>query len=153
MTIAAGRCPLILGLGLGLAACSLPARPVAEPATTVAGDRGGYSVVHDCQDPSLVGVIGRGQRWFDGVDPLGQGRPLALERFGLEVVIPEIQALPSFTAADVGPACHGIGVRVLVSDWREVDPAVDRLGALLHAHDLREEIAVGVAPSASAPAR
>jgi hypothetical protein len=117
--------------------------PVVESAP---GDRGGYAVVRDCADPTMVGVLGRGQRWFDGIEPDSPGRPVALARFAADVVAAEVAAMPAVASSGPGAACHGDGVRVLVHHWRDVDGVVDRLGTLLRVMDLREEIAVGVAP-------
>jgi hypothetical protein len=111
------------------------------------GDRGGYAVVRDCADPTMVGVLGRGQRWFDGIEPDSPGRPVALARFAADVVAAELAELPAVASSGPGDACHGVGVRVLVRHWRDVDGVVDRLGTLLRVMDLREEIAVGVAPA------
>jgi hypothetical protein len=111
------------------------------------GDRGGYAVVRDCADPTMVGVLGRGQRWFDGIEPDSPGRPVALARFAADVVAAEVAALPAVASSGPGAACHGEGVRVLVHHWRDVDGVVERLGTLLRVMDLREEIAVGVAPA------
>jgi hypothetical protein len=122
-----------------------PGSPAVESAR---GDRGGYAVVRDCADPTMVGVLGRGQRWFDGIEPDSPGRPVALARFAADVVAVEVAALPAVASSGPGAACHGEGVRVLVHHWRDVDGVVDRLGTLLRVMDLREEIAVGVAPGA-----
>jgi hypothetical protein len=128
---------------LAVSGCASGA-PAVESAP---GDRGGYAVVRDCADPTMVGVLGRGQRWFDGIEPDSPGRPVALARFAADVVAAEVAALPAVASSGPGAACHGEGVRVLVHHWRDVDGIVERLGTLLRVMDLREEIAVGVAPS------
>jgi hypothetical protein len=109
------------------------------------GDQDGFALVNDCSFPHTnFGVIGRGGGWFEGVEPGAMGRAQALERAANLTFAPALRDLPSVFGVGWGSACRGTGIFVLTNAWPDVDAIVARVGALLKAGDLREEVAVTV---------
>jgi hypothetical protein len=129
--------------GALLAGCfgSEPAPDYGSPAdmTTAPGNYGAYRVVYPCPAPlgRTLGVIG-----------LGAIAPTPAEFDQLrDELRHEVQDIASVWAAGGYGTCEAEGgTSIWLSDWREVDVLISRVGGWLAANHLAIEVAIEVEP-------
>jgi hypothetical protein len=167
-----------LALALWLVACratphSQPApdpRPAPRPENGSAADSKieegryeGYEVARRCRVRDCVGVTGTGAQWWPGmererIDEDARFRA-GFERFRAEVMQAlEGERLRTVHGSSLGGGCSAFGLILELTSWRELDPAIVRIGELLRTRDLREPVTLCVnsyyiVPLGEAPAR
>jgi hypothetical protein len=137
---------VLLLLGCGEAEGDVTVKGSPSDVKTAAGTYDGYMVVDQCQLPSIpYGVLGIGSSWFAGVAPGDAGRGDALAELARDVIEPVLADVASVDGVGIGTSCTlDAGVRVLMSDWRDVDGALTLAGQALAESDLREEVGLSV---------
>lgn len=125
-----------------LVGCAAP-RPAASAikgsladVTARRGERDGFVIEDGCRDPDCWAVRGRGSRSI-----LGDGRE-AIERWRADVL--RAVGRPSVNLSAYGAACRGVGLFVYVDDYRDVDGALERVGALLRQKRRGDEVMICV---------
>ena len=117
--------------------------------TTPPGEYPGYRVVTDCPawlDGASggvdIGVIGTGSMEVPDVRQIGTiGGELG-------TVLTHITSLRTWGGFGLG--CEaGVGTRVYLGDWRDVDAVIVRVGAFLRARDLALEVGIDVSGPAT----
>ncbi|HEY1811047.1 MAG TPA: hypothetical protein VGG74_01745 [Kofleriaceae bacterium] len=109
-----------------------------------AGERAGYRVIRACTvDPGVanhIGIVGTGsRRLFGGSDVMASLDELAAGW---------CSGLASCWGRGYGYSCTGkqMATHIYVADWRDVDRAIDRIGATLRDEGLGEEVLISVEP-------
>jgi hypothetical protein len=99
---------------------------------TEAGDYQGYKVVRSCRS-GMIAVRSHGSH-----SPASLG--------ALASALYDAHLVPSVAMAGDGVGCESTerAVYVFLSDFREVDTAVARIGAYLSAHDLNAEVVIAM---------
>jgi hypothetical protein len=144
-----------LGLSLFIStavACGGTATPSVSPKLagqladvhSQAGERAGYRVIRACTvDPGVashIGIVGTGsRRLFGGSDAVASLDQLATGWCA---------GLSSCWGRGYGYSCTGkqMATHIYVADWRDVDRAIDRIGATLRDEGLGEEVLISVEP-------
>jgi hypothetical protein len=108
------------------------------------GAHEGFAVEDDCRDPTCFGVRGTGARYFPGLRPWDRPLPREIAEAWRSVVVRALAGIASVHSSAFGGACNAPGLLVWLDDWRDVDLALERLGAMLRADDLKETIGVCV---------
>ncbi|HEY1549508.1 MAG TPA: hypothetical protein VGG28_16890 [Kofleriaceae bacterium] len=111
----------------------------------VDGTYPGFRVIRRCPlAPDEVGVLGTGSACFEGTCGRVADEVAAFQLFRLELR----EAIPFVWSGDgIGARCtpgDRMAARLSVYDWRALDEAVRRVGALLRKYDLREEVVISV---------
>jgi hypothetical protein len=130
------------------------ARAPAPPASNVHGSRSdvhaamgayaGFTLEDKCRDPDCYGVHGTGTHLYPGLRPPdGMPSKEAIEGWR-GAALRALAGLASVHSSGFGAACNDGGLVVWIDDWREVDRALERLGAMLAREDLSEPIGVCV---------
>jgi len=142
--------PLVLLWGCATRRPVAPSPAVASPRavqgsradmTTRPGPADGYVVDAQCRWPDCFAVRGGGDHWFEGDRPLvGFDDVTTRERW--RKMILDAVARPSVNTSGFGGACRDGGLYVTLDDWRDLDGAITRVGALLAREHLRDEVAV-----------
>ena len=109
-----------------------------------ADTRPGFAVEDKCVLPTCYGVRGTGARSFPGLRPWDRPLSSQVADQWRAVVMGALAGLPSVHLSGFGAACNAPGLFVWLDDWREVDGALERLGAMLTREDLQETIGVCV---------
>ncbi len=147
MVACASRRPIDAGFATSV---SLP--PPATTAPPVLGTRAdvrthagafaGYTVDDRCRDADCFGVHGTGSQFFPGLRPWD--RPLSSENADRwrNHVMAELRGLSSIHTTGYARACDQPGLVLWINDWREVDAALARIGAMLTRDDLQETVGV-----------
>lgn len=134
----------LVALALLLPACVIdrPEGPgvVGTPGdvTTAAGDYAGYRVVRTCGDAwTDVGVIGTGSV------ALTQTADISAAGEQLHDQISDIVSVWGW--GGYGLVCEpGIGTQIDLSDWRDVDTVIARVGDYLREHDYKLQVGIAV---------
>jgi hypothetical protein len=105
---------------------------------TRAGDYGGYRVATSCEGTwSDVGVIGTGSV------ALTQTADISAAGKQLETQLADLTSVWGW--GGYGLACEpGVGTQVHLSNWRDVDTVIGRVGAWLHTNDYSLQVAISV---------
>jgi hypothetical protein len=111
------------------------------------GSYDGYRVSRRCRLRGCIGVTGTGAHWASGMERDRMDDDVRF-RAGFESfrarVTDALRGLGSFHQSSLGGGCTGFGLVLGLNDWRELDPAIARIGRLLRDDDLREEITLCV---------
>lgn len=105
---------------------------------TAPGAYDGFRVAYPCSTGSVdVGVVGDGHTTITKVEDMA--------RFG-DALYEQLRDLKSVeSAGGYGLQCEaGVGTRVVLGDWREVDEVIRRTGALLQEQDVAISVAISV---------
>lgn len=110
----------------------------AEDMTTTPGAYVGYRVVTSCEGTwTDVGVIGT------GTIALTETAAITAAGQDLHAQLSDLASVWGW--GGYGLACEpGVGTSVYLSNWRDVDTVIARLGAWLHAHDYALQIGISV---------
>jgi hypothetical protein len=105
----------------------------------------GYELGEQCEEKSCFYVHGTGSRWYPGMERHGSEMYFEPLRAGFEQfrkeVMRELDGLPVW-GSGLGLRCKDFGMVLWFSDWRRLDEAVGRIGALLRREDLREPVTI-----------
>jgi hypothetical protein len=134
---------------IGLACGCATARPVVQTAGrsddvhSPAGERIGYRVVRTCAVDGTANHI--------GIVGTGSGHVAAVANID-RLVEGWCAGISSCWARGYGYSCTGerMAIHVYISDWRDVDRAIDRIGAELHDGQLGDEVLIIVEPKQEA---
>lgn len=150
--------PLLLLAGCATRHAAAAPASVAPPAvvhgsradvTTRPGPADGYVVDDRCRDADCFAVRGDGDHWFEGDRPL-VGFDDAATRERWRKLILDAIARPSVNTSGFGGACRDGGLFVTLDDWRDLDGAIARTGALLAREHLRNEVALCIGAATQA---
>jgi hypothetical protein len=121
-----------------------------EDAHVQDGTHDGWMVKVDCDLSNSVTVIGTGTHWSNDVAPGSPDvdRGKALEDFQ-RLLEGQLSGLRSVHATGPVYACSGMAGGFTLSDWREVDRAVEIAARTLTEHDLREQVVLIVSAGAA----
>jgi hypothetical protein len=114
--------------------------------TLGAGKYDGYDVERPCAGkPTCVGVTGTGAKWWEGMERERIGEDArfraGFERFRTEALgALQGAGVHSLNASALGGGCTAFGLVIELKSWRELDPAIVRIGAWMRDRDLREPV-------------
>jgi hypothetical protein len=110
----------------------------SDDMSTPAGDYTGYRVVTQCEGTwTDVGVIGNGSV------VLAQTAEISAAGQDLHTQLVDLASVWGW--GGYGLACEpGIGTQVYLSNWRDVDTVITRVGTWLRAHDYALQVAISV---------
>jgi hypothetical protein len=129
------------------AAAQSPVRGSFADVRTRGGAYDGYVVERACKQRSCVGIKGLGTSRYLGMEPPAGAREeaafeAAVARFRAEVMA-AIGAPPSFRASEYGGlSCTERGLSISTVDAADIDPAILKVGNLLRASGLKEEVTI-----------
>lgn len=133
-----------------LAACGGP----RVSGSTIRGERAdvhtadgaypGYRVSRACHRFDCIGIQGTGAQWYPGMERERINEDARFRAAFEHYRSDALQAAAGITidTTSLGDGCTEFGLVVGVTDWHLVDPLIAKLGELLHARDLREQITV-----------
>lgn len=146
MLIVAASAAWAVGQALLLSACLYCKGPDGSwtEVSTRHGAHDGYEVFTCTPGEIVIHVQGSGSDWFGKVAPLDPNRGQALETLATRIA----STLPGSSVdgrVSQGQGCRNEqAIRVLLSDWRRVDEAIEDVGALMRYDNLREEVTIEV---------
>jgi hypothetical protein len=109
----------------------------SDDVTTPAGDYAGYRVVMPCSTWTDVGVIGTGSI------ELAQTADVAAAGQAIHDRLADLASVWGWGGYAL--ACEaGIGTEIDLSDWRDVDTVIVRVGAYLREHDYKLQVGIAV---------